>query len=361
MRAHAMKPTALHFLILTVAGWLHHRREEYIAYLHAENAVYKEHFAKRGLRLTDAQRRRLAVKGKAVGRAGLRQIATIGTPDTILRWYRQLVAQKYDSSRKRGPGRPRTRVDIAALIVRMANENPRWGYGRIRGALGVLGMFVRRSTIQRVLADHGIEPAPERGKHTRWSTFLRAHWGAIAATDFFSVEVLTLSGLVRHFVLFVIDLKSRRVEIAGMVHQPHDAWMKQVARNLTDVIDGFLRGKWKLIHDRDPLFSAGFRATLGSDVTTIKLPVKSPNLNAYAERFVLSIKSECLNHVVPLGEAHLRMLVTEFVTHYHFERSHQGLANALIVQRAATAIDNGRVQRRKRIGGVLSFYHRAAA
>jgi transposase InsO family protein len=296
-----------------------------------------------------------------VGRAGLRQIATIGTPDTILRWYRQLVAQKYDGTRKRGPGRPRTRVDIAALIVRMANENPRWGYTRIRGALGVLGMFVGRSTIQRVLADHGIEPAPERGKHTRWSTFLRAHWGAIAATDFFSVEVLTLSGLVRHFVLFVIDLKSRRVEIAGIVHQPHEAWMKQVARNLTDAIDGFLRGKWKLIHDRDPLFSAVFQATLRSDVTTIKLPVKSPNLNAYAERFVLSIKSECLNHVVPLGEAHLRLLVTEFVEHYHLERSHQGLANALIVQYDATANDNGRVQRRKRIGGILSFYHRAAA
>jgi hypothetical protein len=141
-----MKPTALHFLILTVAGWLQRRREEYIAYLLAENTVYKEHFAKRGFRLTDAQRRRLAVKGKAVGRAGLARTATIGTPDTILRWYRQLVATKYDGSRKRGPGRPRIRVDIAALIVRMANENPRWGYTRIRGALSVLRMFVGRST-----------------------------------------------------------------------------------------------------------------------------------------------------------------------------------------------------------------------
>jgi putative transposase len=356
-----MKPTALHFLILTIGGWLQRRREEYIAYLLAENAVYKEHFAKRGLRLTDAQRRRLAVTGKAVGRAGLARIATIGTPDTILRWYRQLVAKKYDGSHKRGPGRPRTRVDIAALIVRMANENPRWGYTRIRGALSVLGMFVGRSTIQRVLSDHGIEPAPERGKHTRWSTFLRAHWGAIAATDFFSIEALTWTGLVRHFVLFVIDLKSRRVEIAGIIHQPHDAWMKQAARNLTDAVDGFLRGKWKLIHDRDPLFSSGFRRTLGSDVTTVKLPVKSPNLNAYAERFVLSIKSECLSHVVPLGERHLRLLVTEFVEHYHIERTHQGVANELIVRRPATANDNGRVKRRKRIGGMLSFYHRAAA
>jgi putative transposase len=173
--------------------------------------------------------------------------------------------------------------------------------------------------------------------------------------------VLTLNGLVRHFVLFVIDLKSRRVEIAGIVHQPHDAWMKQIACNLTDVVDGFLRGKYKLIHDRDPLFSAGFRATLGSGVTTIKLPVKSPNLNAYAERFVLSIKSECLNHVVPLGEHHLRHLVTEFVAHYHVERTHQGLGNDLIVQRARPANDNGQVKRRKRLGGMLSYYYRAAA
>ena len=158
MRAHGMKSTALHFLILTVAGWLQRRREEQTAYLLAENAVYKEHFAKHRLRLTDAQRRPLAVKGKAVGRKELAQIATIGTPDTILRWYRQLVATKYDGSHKRGrdPGRPRIHVDIAALIVRMANENPRWGYTRIRGALKELRCSVGRSTIQRILADRGI-------------------------------------------------------------------------------------------------------------------------------------------------------------------------------------------------------------
>lgn len=356
-----MKFAPLHFLIFTVAGWLQRRRDAQVAYLLAENAVYKEHFAAKRLRLTDAQRRRLAVKAKAVGRAGLGKFATIATPDTILRWYRKLVAQKYDSSRHRRPGRPRIRVDVAALIVCMANDNPSWGYTRIRGALAVLGMFVGRSTIQRVLADHGIEPAPERSKHTRWGTFLRAHWGAIAATDFFSVEVLTWTGLVRYYVMFVIDLKSRRVEITGIVHQPYDAWMRQVARNLTDVVDGFLRGKWKLIHDRDPLFSAGFRATLGSSVTTIKLPVKSPNLNAHAERFVLSIKSECLKHVVPLGARHLRTLVTEFMEHYHLERTHQGLANALIVQPAAPANNLGPVKRHKRLGGMLSYYHRVAA
>jgi transposase InsO family protein len=137
--------------------------------------------------------------------------------------------------------------------------------------------------------------------------------------------------------------------------------MRQVARNPTDVVDGFLRGKWKLIHDRDPLFSAGFRATLGSGVTTIKLSVKSPNLNAYAERFVLSIKSECLSHVVPLGERHLRKLVAEFVEHYDLERTHQGLANTLIVQPTAPTNDNGPLKRNKRLGGILSYYNRAAA
>lgn len=155
----------------------------------------------------DAQRRQLAVKAKVVGRKGLARIATVATPDTILRWYRRLVAQKYDGSAKRGPGRPRIHADIAALIVRMANENPRWGYTRILGALKDLELFVGRSTIARVLAEHGLLPAPERSKRTSWRAFLRAHWGAIAATDFFSVEVLTLHGLVRYFVLFVIDLR----------------------------------------------------------------------------------------------------------------------------------------------------------
>jgi len=358
---HAVSPGALQFLIFTVAGWLGRRREAYIEYLIAENAVYKQHFAKKRLRLTDAQRRRLAVRGKALSRKELARAASIATPDTILRWYRKLVAQKYDGSGTRGPGRPRIAADIASLIVRMAKENPRWGYTRIRGALKELGHAVGRSTIQRVLESRGIEPAPGRGKRTPWSTFLRAHWGVIAATDFFSIEAVTLNGLVRYFVLFVIDLKTRRVEIAGIVRQPHDAWMKQIARNLTDVVDGFLRGRRWLIHDRDPLFGAGFRATLGDGVTTIKLPAKSPNLNAYAERFVLSIKSECLNHVVPLGERHLRLLVTEFVEHYHVERTHQGLGNELIIKHNPTANQNGSVKRKKRIGGLLNFYHRAAA
>ena len=170
--------------------------------------------------------------------------------------------------------------DGLAWRKRYANSwsewRPRIQPGAIRGFAALfetLGHDVGRNTVKRILAEHGLEPANERSKRMPWSTFLKAHWGAIAATDFFTVEVLTRHGLVRYFVLFVIDLKTRRVEIAGMSHQPYDEWMKQMARNLTDAIDGFLRDTQFLIHDRDPLFSASFRATLGAvGVETVKLP-----------------------------------------------------------------------------------------
>ena len=164
-----------------------------------------------------------------------------------------------------------------------------------------------------------------------WKTFLKAHWGAIAATDFFSVEVLTRVGLVRYFVLFVIDLQTRRIEIAGIAQQPDGEWMKQIARNLTDADSGFLNGTRYLIHDRAPLFTEGFRKLLKpSGVKTVKLPARSPDLNAYAERFALSVKSECLAKIIPLGERHLRKAVKDYTEHYHQERNYQGLDNELI-------------------------------
>jgi hypothetical protein len=160
----------------------------------------------------------------------------------------------------------------------MAEQNPSWGYTRIRGALANLGHDLGRNTIKRILAAAGIAPAPERGKRTNWTTFLKAHFGTIAAADFFTVEVLTLTGLVRYFVLFVIDLKTRRVQVAGITHQLHGKWMEQIARNVTDGVDGFLRSTRYLIHDRDPLFTAGFQAILeAAGVESVKLPARSPN------------------------------------------------------------------------------------
>ena len=185
---------------------------------------------------------------------------------------------------------------------------------------------------------------------------------SIAATDFFSVEVLTRAGLVRYFVLFIIDLKTRRVEIAGVAQQPDEEWMKQIARNLTDVDDGFLNGTHYLIHDRDPLFTEAFRELLkSSDVKTVKLPARSPDLNAHAERFVLSIKSECLAQIIPLGERHLRKAVKEYTEHYHFERNHQGLNNELIEKPIDRPNMDGAVDCRERLGGILNYYHRRAA
>ena len=262
--------------------------------------------ATKRLLFTDPQRRRLARKGKLVGRRGLVVLGCIVTPDAILRWYRQLVAAKYDGSKRRGPGRPRTADDLRALVVSMAVDNPTWGYTRLRDVLRTLGHEIGRTTIQGILKEQGIEPAPSRRRQMSWSEFLRAHWGAIAAWDFLTVEVLTLRGLVRYHVLIVIDLASRRVEIGGIVHEPTGAWMKQAVRNLLDSEDGFLTGKTKLIMDRDPVFTEDVRALLRSGgVEPVRLPARSPNLNAFAESFVLSIKSECLNRLVLLGEASL--------------------------------------------------------
>jgi len=198
-----------------------------------------------------------------------------------------------------------------------------------------------------------------------WKVFLAAHWGAIAAADFFSVEVLTCSGLVRYLVLFVIDLKSRRVTIVGVSSQPDGPWMAQLARNLTDCAEGWLKDFNKLIVDRDPLYTEHFRSILKSTgVEVLRLPARSPNLNAYAERFVRSIKSECLSRFVPLGEAHLRAIVREYIDHYHHERNHQGLDNVIPFPRGqpdpSLAIRRP-VKRRERLGGVLNYYHRDAA
>ena len=207
----------------------------------------------------------------------------------------------------------------------MARENPSWGYTRLRGALENLGFDLGRSTIQRILTEHGIEPAPLRGKTMPWKTFLKAHWGAIAAADFFNVEVLTRGGLVRYLVLFVIDLKTRRVHIAGVTCRADGEWMAQIARNLTDATAGALTGLGHLIVDWDPLYTVHFRTLLQvAGVQLLRLPARSPNLNAYAERFVRSIKHECLRHIVPLGERHLSAVVREFVEHYHAERNHSG-------------------------------------
>ncbi|MCG8601582.1 MAG: integrase core domain-containing protein, partial [Verrucomicrobiales bacterium] len=318
------------FILLCLAGWINRDQQAVIEYLQEEIRILKEIHGGRP-RFNDRQRRRLAAKARKLGFGRLKEVANLATPQTLLRWYRTLIAKKYDSSKQRSSGRPRTQEEIVQLVVRMAKENERCGYTRIRDALDNLGHEVSRGTVANILKDHGIEPAPERGLQTTWAEFLRRHWDVMAATDFFTVEIWTLKGIVRYQVLFVIRLATREVRIAGTSAQCLGIWMEQVARNLTDGFDGFLKGSEFLIHDRDPLFTAGFKRILHQEgIQTIRLPKRSPNLNAFAERFVRSIKEECLDQMIFFSERSLRYAITEYVAHYHGERNHQGLEGRII-------------------------------
>ena len=174
------------------AGWVNRHQLDVIAYLQEENRVLEERLGGRRLRFTDSERRRLARNAQSLGRKVLKELETLVTPDTLLRWYRELVARTWDYSHRRGPGRPRTLRTIVDLVLRMAQENPSWGYTRIQGALANLGHQVGRGTIANILNENGIDPASERDAHTRWSTFLKAHWECVTASDFLSVEVFTI-------------------------------------------------------------------------------------------------------------------------------------------------------------------------
>jgi transposase InsO family protein len=291
-------------------------------------------------------------------------VATISTPDTLLRWYKRLIAQKFDGSQHRGKlGRPRVSEEIEQLVMRMAEENPTWGYRRIQGALANLGHHIDKLTVRNILRRHHREPAPQRRKAgMSWGQFLKLHWEVLAATDFFTVEVATWHGFVTYYVLFVMELATRRVHIAGITPHPTAAFMQQCARQLTDPFDGFLVGKQYLIRDRDTKFTPAFDGLLkDSGVEPLILPPRSPNLNAHCERFVRSIKEEALDRMVMLGESTLSYVIHQYLAHYHTERNHQGLDNQLIAREKAVGVQTGAVARRARLGGLLSYYHREAA
>ena len=353
----------LQFLLLMFAGWINRHQQDMIEYLQEENRLLKERLGGRRIRFTDVERQRLARKARVLGYEALRELETLVTPDTRRRWHRELVARKWNYSHRRGPGRPRVMNEIVRLILRLTQDNPLWGYTRIQGALANLGHEVARGTIANILKEYGIEPAPERGKRTAWSTFLKAHWESLAAADFLTVEAMTWMGLVTYHVLFVIELASRTVHIAGITTNPNEPWMTQVARNLTDSMDGILRRKYHLILDRDTKYSEAFRRLLQDDgIEIIRLPPRSPNLNAYAERFVRSIKEECLNRMIFLGEGSLRHAIKEYMAHYHAERNHQGMGNRLLKPIiTAPSLRQGPVNQRQRLGGLLNYYYREAA
>jgi len=217
---------------------------------------------------------------------------------------------------------------------------------------------VARTTIAKIMKNAGVPPPPDRP--TSWRTFLRAQWPALRAADFFTTEVWTVCGLATYYTLFVIELESRRVHIVGSTPHPDEAFMLQAMRHLTDDVDGVLHSSSVLICDRDRKWMGPVLAFLRTaGVHVVQTPVRAPNCNAHAERFVRSIKFDCLHRMIPLGERHLRHAIREYVAHYHHERNHQGLANELIV-RVARPRAAGTVRRAQRLGGLLNFYHRAA-
>ena len=331
-------------------------------YLLAENRILRAHLPNR-LVLTDPEGSTLAVIGKRLGRRGLEPVASVARPDTILSWFRKLVAQKFDGSRHRlYPGRPPIRPEITELIVRMARENSGWGYDRIAGALDSLGHRVSDQTVGNSLRRFGIAPAPKRRQQMSWADFIRSHMTVLTGIDFFTAEVLTWRGLATYYVLFFLHLETRRVTLAGITPHPTEEWMVQMARRAVDAIDGTLLPIRFVLHDRDTKFCASFQNTLRSaGIQPLRLPARSPNLNAFAERWVRSIKSECLSKLILFGEASLRRAVTEFIEYYHLERPHQRKGNQLLFPSPVSPPAHaGRVQCHDRLGGLLKFYQRAA-
>lgn len=293
----------LQLFVAAVFGWLEQQQRDVIEFLREENRVLKRQLRGRRLQLGDDERRRLAVLGTRLGRRVLAEVTSLVTPDTILRWHRELIARKWTYGSPRH-GRRGVQVEIRRLVVRMAVENPSWGYTRIQGALKNLGHCVARA--------------------------------------------------------FVIELHTRRVHILGSTPYPDEEFVTQTMRHLTDPVEGILRTASVLICDRDRKWSVAvqqFLTTAG--VRIVQTPFRAPNCNAFAERFVRAIKEECLDRVIPLGERHLRRTLAEFAAHYHAERNHQGLGKELIDPLDQQPAD-GLVRRRQRLGGILSFYYRAA-
>jgi transposase InsO family protein len=332
-------------------------------YLVTENRILRQQLTGR-VQLTDAERRSLAEIGKKLGKKALEEVACLVKPETILAWHRTLVAQKFDGSKPRKAlGRPRLDQELEDLVVRMAQENRSWGYDRIVGALKHVGYTISDQTVGNILKRHGIPPAPKRTKTTTWQEFIRTHLDALVATDFFTTEVWTWCGLVTYYILFFIRISTREVHVAGLTPHPDQRWMTQIARNVTMADWGFLASGQSLIHDRDTKFCMAFQATMdAAGMKRVVLPPRSPNLNAYAERWVRSVKEECLSRPILFGERSLRYALSEYGSHYHHERPHQGKGNVVLMPVAEHSQRcEGPIFCQERLGGLLKYYDRAAA
>jgi transposase InsO family protein len=287
---------------------------------------------------------------------GRLRLHRIVTPGTLLAWHRRLVKKKW--TYPNAPGGPPVPAEVRALVEQLARQNPRWGYLRIQGELAGLGYKVGEGTIRRILAAAGLGPAPRRAPPT-WRQFLKARASGILACDFLHVDTVLLQ---RVYVLFVMEIETRAVRILGVTVHPAGAWTARQARSLLmDLGDRASRFKF-LIRDRDSKFTTAFDEVLaGNGTRVIKTPVRAPRANSYAERFVGTLRRECLDHVLILGERHLRKVLAEYVSHYNGHRPHQGMQQECPLRRPGHVVDiTARIERRQVLGGLISEYHRVA-
>jgi putative transposase len=355
-------PRLLEPLWLVLISTAENQLAQIIEFLREENRILRGKLPKR-ITLSAREKNRLIKYGSILGPA-INSLITIVTPRTFSRWLQGEKRSKKKTP-KRKPGRPKMEAEIKKLILKLAREN-NWGYTRILGELKKLGIkTVSRSTVVNILKEAGFDTSPTRGKGT-WSAFLERHRDTLWASDFLSVKSLTTKGFVDLFVLFFIHPGTRRVIVSGITTNPDSAWMKQQARNVTGEIRdlGFPTPEM-LVIDCDYKYPREFDAIFESEGTEIqRVGPRAPNLNAYAERFVQTLRTECLDHFVVFGVKHLRHLVSEFLAHYHEERPHQNLGNAPPCRQSEEVLQfvkDQPIHCSERLGGLLKHYSRKAA
>jgi len=359
-------------VIATVAGLLCHELTLQDEYLRAENKALKPKIKGR-IRFTDEERRTLVCAALAMGRKLMQEAVTIVKPETILAWQRRLEREKCDYSmrERRGPGRPRTPGNIEAVVCRLARENT-WGYRRIQGELLKLGIKLSKGGIADILRRNNLPPAPER-KGLTWREFLARHAEVMLCADLFTKEIWTFCGLKTAYVLFVMHMETRRILLAEATFCPHNRWMAQMARNLLmECEDAGIRPRF-VLHDRDGLFIHSFDDTLkAAGVEVVRTPFQAPNANSHAERWVLSVKQECLDHLVLFGLESLQHTLDVYRTYYNDLRPHQGIGRqvpaAMADAPSATLPRNADPRQRSSplvctplLGGLLKSYSRRAA
>ncbi len=293
-------------------------------------------------------------------RARLSQVVLLFKPDTLLKWHRELVRRKWTFRKEAPRGRPAISRELAALILQLARENPTWGYGKLEGELGKLGYVIGRSTVRDVLKRQHVPPAPTRAQYgSTWRTFLSHYKDQIVACDFFTVDTTWLKTI---YILFFIELGSRRVHLAGCTANPTAAWVTQQARQLSWQLQNRTVPVRFLIHDHDTKFSAAFDTVFTSEhITIIHTPIQAPHANACAERWIRSVREECLDKILIFSEGHLRRVLTAYITYYNQARPHQGIDQQCPVPLVPSTARDGPIERRDILGGVLHDYYRRAA